>query len=121
MAVPGSLNWVSEILCLTGTYEISPFAGILGASSVLLGAIYTVWLYVSITGGSPSPYLALTNDMTLRERTLLLMLIIPTFILGIYPNFVMDTIHIFVTGLVNTPISICSFVLFFLKIKKEDT
>lgn len=95
MSVPGSLNWVSELLCLAGAYEISPFAAIMACSSVILGAVYTVWFYVNLTGGSPSPNIALTPDLTRRERTLLMMLIIPTFILGIYPSFLLN--------LLNTP------------------
>lgn len=100
MSVPGSLNWVSELLCLVGTYEVSPFAGILASTSVLLGAVYTVWFYVNLTGGSPSPNLALTGDLTKRERSLLMMLIIPTFILGIYPMPLLHVISVPVASLV---------------------
>ena len=81
------------MLCLSGAYEISPFAGILGSTSVILGAVYTVWFYVNLTGGSPSPNLALTPDLTRRERTLLMSLIIPTFVLGIYPAPILNLVN----------------------------
>lgn len=90
MGTPGSLNWISELLCITGAFQVAPVAGMIGASSVLIGAIYTIWFYNQIVGGYPNPQLALTNDLTLREYTMLILLIVPAFILGIYPNIVIN-------------------------------
>lgn len=86
MAVPGSINWIGELLCITGTFEAAPVAGIIGSLSVLLGAIYTIWLFNQIVGGHVSPYLALTNDLTYREWTLMIYLVVPAFVLGVIPS-----------------------------------
>lgn len=94
MAIPGSLNWIGELLCITGGLEVSPVAGLVLSSSVLIGAIYTIWLFNLISGGHPSPYLALTNDLVYREWILMIFLIIPAFILGIYPDILSNIITI---------------------------
>lgn len=94
MAVPGSLNWIGELLAILGSFEVAPIAGILGTLSVLLGAIYTIWMFNQIAGGHPSPYLALMGDLTFREWTLLVWLIVPAFILGIFPNLIESLIKI---------------------------
>ena len=54
MGVPGSLNWVSELFCLVGSFEVSPIAAVLGSTSVVLGAAYSTWLYMLVTGGEVS-------------------------------------------------------------------
>lgn len=42
MGVPLSLNWLGELLSLAGVYEQSALVGILGASSILLSAGYSI-------------------------------------------------------------------------------
>jgi NADH-quinone oxidoreductase subunit M len=88
MATPGSLNWLGELLCITGTFETAPVAGILCSTTVILGAIYSIWLFNQIIGGHVSPYLALTNDLTYREWTLMIYLVVPAFILGVLPSII---------------------------------
>ncbi len=100
MGVPGSLNWISELLCLTGTFEVSPIAGILAATTVFLGAVYTMWLYIIITGGSLSPYLAITPDLSKREKAMLIYLIVPTIFLGFYPAFILDPLYLSLSSII---------------------
>jgi NADH:ubiquinone oxidoreductase subunit 4 (subunit M) len=49
-------------------------------------------MFNQITGGQPSPYLALCNDLVHREYLLLILLIIPVFILGVLPSIITSTI-----------------------------
>jgi NADH-ubiquinone oxidoreductase chain 4 len=100
MGVPGSLNWLSELLCLAGAFEVSPIAAILGTSSVFLGAVYSTWLYMNITGGQLAPSLALTPDMTKREKIMLMYLLIPVLLLGICPSFLLNPLHLAVSELI---------------------
>lgn len=97
MATPGSLNWIGELLCIVGGFKVSPIAGCIATSSVLLGAIYTIWLFNGLSGGHVSPYLALTNDITHREWIMLIFLIFPSFILGIFPYILTSLTTIFIT------------------------
>jgi NADH-ubiquinone oxidoreductase chain 4 len=92
-AVPLSLNWAGEFLSLTGIFQRSPIMGILGSSSIVLSAVYSIWLYNRISYGQFSKHLKPTKDVSRREFMLLLPLLISTVALGIYPNVVLDTLH----------------------------
>jgi hypothetical protein len=49
--------------------------------------------------GSYHPNLQPLKDINRREFFLLLALLIPTFLLGIFPNVILDTLHISVSSL----------------------
>ena len=100
MGVPGSLNWISELLCLAGGFEVSPIAGIIAASTIFLGAVYSIWLYMNITGGSLSPNLSLTPDMSKRERVMLIYLLSPLALLGLFPSYILEVLHFKVSALI---------------------
>jgi NADH-ubiquinone oxidoreductase chain 4 len=98
-AVPLSLNWAGEFLSLAGIYQKSPFIGIIGASTIVLSAIYSIWLFNRISYGEFSKHLKVTKDINRREFMLLLPLLICTVTLGIYPNVILDTLHFSITTL----------------------
>jgi hypothetical protein len=50
--------------------------------------------------GSYHPELQPLKDVNRREFFLLLALLIPTFLLGIFPNLILDTLHISVSSLI---------------------
>jgi NADH-ubiquinone oxidoreductase chain 4 len=98
-AVPLSLNWAGEFLSLAGIFQKSPVIGVLGASTIVLSAIYSIWLYNRISYGEFSKHLKVTKDITRREFMLLLPLLIGVVALGVYPNVILDTLHVSVTTL----------------------
>jgi NADH-ubiquinone oxidoreductase chain 4 len=68
--------------------------GALGATGIVLSACYSIWLYNRISYGSFSPYLQPTNDINRREFFMLISLIIPTVVFGIFPNIILDSLHV---------------------------
>jgi len=98
-AVPLSLNWAGEFMSLTGIYQKSPLVGIIGASTIVLSAIYSIWLFNRISYGQFSKHLKVTKDISRREFMLILPLLIATVLLGIYPNIILDTLHCSITNL----------------------
>nr|UFP91134.1 NADH dehydrogenase subunit 4 [Metschnikowia bicuspidata] len=82
---PLSINFIGELLSLTGAISRSPFLGALAALSVLLSASYQMKLTNRLTGGIKTPYISLTSDCTFRESFLMYALIFPTLFLGILP------------------------------------
>jgi NADH-ubiquinone oxidoreductase chain 4 len=56
-------------------------------------------MYNRISYGAYSKYLTVTKDVSRREFILLLTLLIPTLILGIFPNTILNTLHLSVTTL----------------------
>ncbi len=64
IAVPLSLNWISEFIALAGAFQRSPVVGVLGSSGIVLSACYTIWLWSRMVNGTWSPYLNYTVDVT---------------------------------------------------------
>lgn len=99
---PLTLNFVGEFLSLYGAFERLPILGVLACSSIVFSAAYTIFLYNRIAfGGTLSAYLS-TNipDLTKREFVMLIALIIPTVLFGIYPAPILDGLHYSVSTLI---------------------
>jgi NADH-ubiquinone oxidoreductase chain 4 len=92
--VPLSLNWSGEILSLMGLWLRSPLVAVLGATGIVLSACYSIFLYNRISYGSYSNYLLPLKDIDRREFMLLFSLLIPTVILGIFPNVILEGLHL---------------------------
>ena len=97
--IPLSANWIGELLCLIGTYQMNPIVGVLAATGIVLSAAYSIWLYNRISFGAYSQYLNYTKDMNRREFNLILPLLFFTIVVGIMPNSILDNIDVCVTGL----------------------
>jgi len=103
--VPLTLNFLGEFMSLVGIFQRNPLIGALGASGIVLSACYSIFLYNRISYGSYSPHLPFLKDINRREFMLLISLLIPTVLLGIFPNVILDTLHLPVTQLLyNIPI-----------------
>lgn len=99
MAVPLSLNWIGEFMSLAGIFQTSPLIGLLGASSIVLSACYSIYLYNRISFGAYSRYLSYTTDITRREFMLMLPLLFVALAFGIIPNVILGDLHVAVTQL----------------------
>nr|QRH18080.1 NADH dehydrogenase subunit 4 [Clavulina sp.] len=99
MGVPLSLNFLGEFLSLSGIFQKNPIIGILGATGIFFSACYSIWMYNRILYGAYSKYLPVTSDISRREFMILFTLLIPTLALGIYPNIILNTLHLSVTAL----------------------
>ena len=97
--IPLTLNFLGEQLCLIGIWERSPLVSVLGATGIVFSACYSIWLYNRLSYGSYSPYLKPLKDINRREFILLISLLLPTIILGVYPNVILETLHASVTTL----------------------
>ena len=98
---PLTFNFIGEMMSLYGMLEKLPLLGILGATSIVFSAAYTIYMFNRITfGGSFTKFFEENIfDTTKREFTLLLFLVLPTVILGVYPSLVLDTLHYSVVNL----------------------
>src|SRR5699024_5561539 len=93
IGTPLSANFVGEFLSLYGGFGRSPIFISIATLSVFLSAVYQFKLTSRITGGIPSKYTKITKDVTNRESILLLSTILPTLFIGIYPNFILNTLY----------------------------
>ena len=97
--IPLTLNFLGEQLSLLGIWQQNPIIAALGATSIVLSAAYSIFLYNRLSYGSYSPHLQPVKDINRREYYLLLSLLIPTFLLGIFPNVILDSLHITTSSL----------------------
>jgi NADH-ubiquinone oxidoreductase chain 4 len=102
--IPLTLNFLGEQMSLIGIFERSPIAAALGATGIVLSACYSIYMYNRISYGVFSPHLTPSKDISRREFMLLISLLIPTVLLGIFPNVILDTLHLSVSSLLyNIP------------------
>lgn len=99
IAVPLSMNFMGELLTLIGLYELSPIIASLAASSILLSACYTLFIFNRITYGKYSSNLGYSLDLNRLELNILSLLVVLTVILGLIPNSVINYLANDVTSL----------------------
>ena len=98
--LPLTLNFLGEQLSLIGIWHRNPITAVLGATGIITSACYSLFLYNRLSYGSYSSYLPVLKDLNRMEFYLLISLIIPTFVLGILPNVILNNIHIAVSCLI---------------------
>nr|YP_003795691.1 NADH dehydrogenase subunit 4 [Phakopsora meibomiae]ACT36173.1 NADH dehydrogenase subunit 4 [Phakopsora meibomiae] len=100
MATPLTGNWVGEFISLAGAFQTFPLITILASSSIVISACYSIYLYNRICFGSWSRYLNPVIDITRLEFHVLIPLLILIIALGIYPNIVLDYLHVSCSSLI---------------------
>lgn len=87
MAIPGTSSFVGEILILTGVFIENTSTAVIATFGMFLGGIYSLLFYNRLCYGNiQNSYLHIYYDLTYREFLIHLSLIVPIFILGIYPT-----------------------------------
>ena len=91
---PLTLNFVGEFLSLYGIFERLPLLGVFASSSIVFSAGYTIYMFNRIAfAGSYSKFLNVNIfDLNKREFLILLILVLPTVILGVYPAPILDSL-----------------------------
>jgi len=100
--VPLTLNFIGEFMSLYGAFERLPSLGLIASSSIVLSASYTIFMYNRIAfGGNLAKLIRISvPDLNKREFYILLILVIFTILLGIYPIFILDGLHYSVSSLI---------------------
>ena len=91
LGLPGTSGFVGEMLSLTGVYGASTWPAIVGATGVILSAMYGLTVYRRVVFGDlTNPALARIGDMGRRELILFIPLIVGVLWLGLQPNVVLN-------------------------------
>ena len=93
MSVPLTANFIGEFLSLLGAYQQSMFIACIGTLSVILSAIYSIYMYNRVASGSTSIFIHTIPDLFRKEFFLLLPLILFTIFLGVYPSVIISDIE----------------------------
>jgi len=87
IGLPGTCGFVGEFTILLGTFKSNVVYAVLGALGIILAAIYMLWMYQrTMFGKITRPENERLKDLNLREKMILLPLILAIFWIGIYPK-----------------------------------
>ncbi len=90
LGLPGLGNFVGEFLILLGTFQVNPTIAILGASGLILAAVYALIMMQRAFYG-PLKTTEKMEDLSGREIMLMLSLILILLFLGLHPQTVLNT------------------------------
>ena len=105
MGLPGLNGFIGEFLILVGAFKANYLWAAFAVSGIVLGAAYMLWLYQrTMFGALENPKNAALQDLSPREMTTLVPIVIMCFWIGLYPspflrrmeasvNFILARIH----------------------------
>jgi NADH-quinone oxidoreductase subunit M len=87
IGVPGTNGFVGEFTILLGAWSYNKVYAILAASGVVFAACYMLWMYQRVFYGKlTNPANEKLVDLSLREKIVLVPLVIMVFWIGFYPK-----------------------------------
>jgi len=101
IALPGTSSFVGELLILLGIFQHNTIIAFLGATGMILGGMYSLYLYNRIVFGNiQNNFLKVFYDMSSREIIIHVPLIIGILVMGVYPKIFLDPMHTSVVNLI---------------------
>ena len=102
IAFPLTANFVGEFLILVGAFQVNTTVAFLGATGMVLGGGYSLWLYNRIAFGNLKvQYIKSFSDVNREEAFIQTVLLVGTLIMGIYPEIFLDPMHVSVANLLE--------------------
>lgn len=86
IGLPLTNGFIGEMLMILGLFSFKVWAAILGGMTLILGAVYMLWLYQRVALGESNPLTAGFADLTPKEMMLIVPLILLVIIFGVYPQ-----------------------------------
>jgi NADH-quinone oxidoreductase subunit M len=87
IGLPGTNGFVGEFLILLGAFQANVAYGVLATTGVVLGAAYMLWMFQRVMFGKVThPENEKLKDLSPREITVLVPMVIMIFLMGIYPK-----------------------------------
>lgn len=99
---PGTSSFVGEFLLLIGAFKINCFITIINAFSMVISAVYALFLFNRICYGNlKTQYINIFLDLNYREFLILLPLVICSLVSGVYSDIFLNSIHVSVNYLIE--------------------
>ncbi len=87
IGLPGTNGFVGEFLILLGTFKTNVVYAVFAATGIILAAVYMLWMYQrTMFGKITKPENENVKDLNLREKLILIPLILVIFWIGLYPK-----------------------------------
>ena len=85
---------MGEFLVILSSFKASFWIALLAATTLILGAAYTLWMYKRVIFGDiANENVAELKDIGSRETVILLMLAVAVLLFGIWPAPLLDVMH----------------------------
>ena len=89
--LPGTSGFVGEFFVILGTFHASPWLAFLAATTLVLGAAYTLWMIKRVVFGEvANSHVAALTDVSPREFWMLMVLAVAVLAVGIWPAPLVD-------------------------------
>lgn len=103
IGLPGTNGFVGEFLILLGTLKSNVTYAVIGASGVIIAAVYMLWMVQRVFYGQvTNEKNKILTDINWREKLLIIPMIVMIFWIGIYPKPFLKMIEPSVENLVDT-------------------
>jgi len=100
--LPGTSGFVGEFIVILSAYKANFWYAFLAATTLILGAAYTLWMYKRVAFGEVrNPKVATLTDINGREALILGTLAVMVLLFGIWPAPLLDMMHVSVEHLVE--------------------
>ena len=102
VGLPGTSGFVGEFMVILAVIQANIWYGVLAASTLVVGAAYTLWMVKRVFWGAISnPAVETLQDINGREFLLLAILAVAILALGLYPQPLIEVIHTSIEHLLN--------------------
>lgn len=102
LGLPGTSGFVGEFMVIMGAIRVNFWIGALAATTVILSAAYTLWMYKrAIFGAVANKTVAKLADIGARESLIFVSLAALVLAMGIYPKPFTDAIEVSAANLVT--------------------
>jgi NADH-quinone oxidoreductase subunit M len=92
LGMPGTGNFIGEFLILFGAFDTVPWVVVAASGGLVLAAIYSLVLMHRVYWGAPRSEASL-GGLDPREYSMMLLLLVLTLWVGLFPNTVLDISH----------------------------
>ncbi|MEK7438641.1 MAG: NADH-quinone oxidoreductase subunit M [Pseudomonadota bacterium] len=100
--LPATSGFVGEFMVIMGALKHNFWIGFLAATTLILGAAYTLWMYKRVIFGAvANEHVAKLKDIGAREFLVLALLALAVLGMGIYPQPFTEVMHTSVNGLLQ--------------------
>jgi NADH-quinone oxidoreductase subunit M len=100
--LPATSGFVGEFMVALGAIRFNFWVGFVAATTLILGASYTLWMYKRVVFGAiGNAHVAKLSDINQREFLFLLLLAIATLGMGVYPQPFTEVMHASVNDLLK--------------------
>lgn len=100
LGFPLTSGFIGEFLVLIGLFQSNPLVAFISSFGMIFGAAYSIWLWTRTCCGSTKVlFIESYTDLNFREILIFIPLLFLTFFFGIYPEFLLDALHMSVKSL----------------------